>query len=192
MARKRSIKQKPKMIKRQISSLAEKTEQILLTMPRIIATQIGKDLVALKQQQNKLKIDVKKAEILKKKCLTQQVLLKKAKTAAARKQLTKNQQALQQTTALITMLTRSIDLVSKQELALTKKRDKYTALQAQLIRFEKEWVKKPSAKKSKIKAKARSSKPKLINNKAAAAVEAMKLARQEPIELTEDSIEQAI
>ena len=42
-----------------LPSLAEKTEKILLTMPKIIATQIGKDLSVQKNQENKLNLELK-------------------------------------------------------------------------------------------------------------------------------------
>lgn len=68
----------------QSQSLVEKTEQILLTMPRMIAAQTGKDLVLLKQQAAKMKKDLSKAVQKKKTAIQRQIVLRKQKTAYAK------------------------------------------------------------------------------------------------------------
>lgn len=152
--------------KKKAESLAEKTEQILLTMPRIIAAQISKDLDLLKQQEGKLKLQLSKAMVQKKKLLAQFSKLKKTKTAAAKKKLIAGQKLLKKTTDLASMLAYGLEALLKQTSALAHKKAKYSALQSQLGKFAKEWSKKAkqagSAKakaktktKTKIKAKSK-------------------------------------
>ncbi len=131
------------------NNLAEKTEQILLTMPRIIATQIGKDLVVQKQQENKLKLELKKWELQKKKLVEKMAALKKKNTSAAKKQMKTTQKSLQKTQQMISFYARNLELVKKQIHSLSQKKTKYNALQAQLMSFQKDWAKKMSATKRK-------------------------------------------
>lgn len=150
------------------NSLAEKTEQILLTMPRIIATQIGKDLVIQKQQENKLNLELKKLELQKKALTEKMMMLKKKNTAASKKQAKTVQKSLQKTQQMISGLTRDLQAVKKQVQTLSQKKSMYSALQVQLVSFQKEWVKKMSSKamakakpKAKVKAKKRSAATKM-------------------------------
>lgn len=152
MGKKKKAKLVSKTSQKQ-ASLAEKTEQILLTMPKIIATQIGKDLIVQKQQATKLNLELKKWDLQKKKLAEKITGLKKKNTTAAKKQAKIAQKALQKTQKMLSFLNRSVDLVKKQIQVLTQKKAKYNALQAQLLSFQKDWVKKMStatrAKKKK-------------------------------------------
>ncbi|HVY53244.1 MAG TPA: hypothetical protein VHA13_01855 [Gammaproteobacteria bacterium] len=131
------------------NSLAERTEQILLSMPRIIAAQIAKDLQVLKNQESKIKADLKKNELQKKKLTLRLTGLKKASTAAARKQIKVIQSQVKKLTSLTTMFSKGITTIAEQTQALAKKRNKYMALQNQLIAFEKSWNKKTKKGKAK-------------------------------------------
>jgi hypothetical protein len=192
------------------NSLAEKTEQILLTMPRIIATQIGKDLVIQKQQENKLNLELKKLELQKKTLTEKMMMLKKKNTAASKKQAKTVQKSLQKTQKMITVVARDLQAVKKQVQTLSQKKNMYTALQAQLVSFQKEWVKKMSSQakakakpktktKAKVKAKKRSASTKMsemrksplsMTNKAQASqlMEVMKAPVQEEAEFAQEEL----
>ncbi len=160
MGKKQNGKMSAKANKKAGKSLAEKTEQILLTMPKIIASQISKDLLLLKKQQSKLKDDLRKADTKKQQLQQQQQMLKKKMTPAARKKIAALQKESQKSVKLLTTLKHGMSLVNKQAAELSQKKEKYTALQMQLGKFQKEWAKKPlkktvTVKKKKIKAKTR-------------------------------------
>lgn len=138
--------------KKQIS-LAEKTEQILLTMPRIIATQIGKDLLLQKQQETKLNFEIKKLQIQNKKLSDKITFLKKKNTTASKKQAIQTQKALQKTQQGLLSLIREGEALKKQTQTLSKKKAMYAALQAQILNFKKDWDKKGSSKASKRRVK---------------------------------------
>ena len=144
-ASKKSTPKTTKNNKRQ-TSLAEKTEQILLAMPKMIATQIGKDLVLQKQQEVKLKTEAKKLELQKKTLDSRFADLKKKTTQAAKKQAKNTQKNLQKTTKELTSLSRDLATTRQHIENLTQKKGKYSALQAQLANFEKEWAKNSSKK----------------------------------------------
>lgn len=158
MKKKQGSKRVAKLHKKGSKSFAEKTEYILLTMPKIIVTQIDKDLVLLKKQLGKLKDDLRKADVRKQQLGQQQMVLQKKKTPAAKKKVNTLQKIMQKTVKLMTALKRGTELVNKQIAELSQKREKYHALQSQLSQFQKTWTKKPSkklsrSKKDKIKSK---------------------------------------
>jgi len=128
-------------------SLAEKTEQILLTMPKIIATQIAKDLAILKQRESKTKTEQKKIEAQRIKLHKQGADLRKKNTPATKKRLKKTQLSLKKQIELLEGLTQAVTQIQKQTELLTEKREKYSALHTQLQKFDKEWSKKPLKKK---------------------------------------------
>ncbi len=135
-------------------SLAEKTEQILLTMPKIIAAQIGKDFLAHKKEEIKLNLELKKFELQNKK-LTEKILsLKRKNTPLANKQINASQKMLRKCQQQLKLLTRDRELLQKQLKTLAEKKAMYQAFQAQLHSFKKEWLKKMSNKaqaESKVK-----------------------------------------
>jgi hypothetical protein len=158
MRKKHGMKNTSKANKKSNPSLAEKTEQILLTMPRIIALQISKDLTVLKQQENKLKNDHQKASSHHRKMMDNMRVLKTKNTPSAKKQMQALQKKTLKASQEVNMYVRALEALGKQAQALTQKKEKYSALQMQLMKFQKEWAKKPqkpaaSSKKSKIKAK---------------------------------------
>jgi len=143
------------------ASLAEKTEQILLTMPKIIATQIGKDLTAKKQEEIKLNLELKKLELQKKRLTEKIPALKRKDTSVAKKQVHTSQKSLQKIQQQIAFLIRNQELLKKQSHLLTQKKAMYIAFQDKVIHFKKEWIKK-MGQKVKPEAKIKTEKPIVI------------------------------
>lgn len=144
MQKKRKMLKTSKQSQLKLTRLAEKTEQILFSMPRIIVVQINKDLKLLKKQEIKFKHNLKKIERQQKKLLPQHNQLKKKNTQLARRQGKIIQQKIQKLVKLAETLSEAIEAISLQTLMLTKKKSKYEALQKQLIQFEKRWHKNAS------------------------------------------------
>jgi|GEM_PF-5645688 len=150
MAKKRNKKFESKNNKQSI--LAERTEQIFLTMPSIIVAQITKNLLIQQAQEKKLNIQLKKQEIQKKK-LTQKILeLKKKNTAAAKKQLNSIQKLLKKAEQFIQEVMHALQAAQKQSQILVQKKAKFLALQDQMRAFEKDWLRKMN-KNAKLKTK---------------------------------------
>lgn len=190
MRKKQSSKMTTKTKKKGIKSLAEKTEQILLTMPKVIATQINKDLVLLKKQLSKLKVDLRKEQAKKQQLSKQQTVLRAKKTAAAKKQTSKLQQMMKKTVKLITTLEGGIELINKQATELSHRKEKYIALQSQLSQFQKSWAKKAgkklsSPKKAKIKTKSTTSSRKKTKKQASLAKRMFNMPQTEVIDVIE-------
>src|SRR5688572_1613558 len=88
-------------------NLTEKTEQILFSMPSIIVKQINKDHTLLKTQETKLKNDLKKGNLEKKRLMAQLTILKKKNSPSSKKQLQKTEKKLKQNVQLSNTLMKS-------------------------------------------------------------------------------------
>ncbi len=161
---KNNIKRQPKSV----MTPAQVIEKEFNEAPAKLMTQFRKELTALKQQEKKLKSELKKAQVQKKVAKNKRTALvnktKMNNTAAAKKLLNAAKQHYDQVCSLIQDLSTKCDNLKKQSSLLSEKQSKFTALSKHLKQFEKQWMmknKKPTTasktrkktdKKSKVEA----------------------------------------
>lgn len=119
-------------------SLVESIEKDFLHVPAKLAGLYKKDLIQVKQQEKKLKADIKDAEAQKKTIQHKCTILSEKNTAAAKKQLAKAKKLLVNSNKLIATLTSELAKVEKHAHTLAQKQTKYSLLGKELIKLAKE------------------------------------------------------
>lgn len=129
--------------KNKLVSVADTMEKDFRAIPAKLTAEYRKELAVVKQQELKLKADLKKTQEQQKAAQQKYTLLEtKAKTkstAAAKKQILAAKKVYAATTKTIKDITASLDRVKKQIKTLADKQAKCTMLGKQLRQIEKEW-----------------------------------------------------
>lgn len=115
-------------------ALAEKVEKEFRQLPTKLAKLYQQEVMAHKQQEKKLKDEIKKVEVIQKK----QASVMKAKTKPTQKQLMAAKKSNQQTTKTINQLTTQLNQTTKNGAMLLAKQNKYTALNKELAKLDKQ------------------------------------------------------
>ncbi len=168
MPQKKTVKRtkvKKPALKRQIQnsalSLAATVEKEFRQIPAKLAKLYRQELQAQKNQEAKWKKELSQAEATRKAAQNKQAALLSAKvTPSSKKQLAAAKKSNEQAAKTIKMLTSQWDRMTKQNDMLRAKQNKYTLLNKELAKLEKELTlkaaasikaKKPVMKKSKVK-----------------------------------------
>ncbi len=141
---------KTSKIKQSVLSLAEKVEKEFRQIPMKLAKLYRQEIVALKQQEKKLKADSKKAQSTQKTALKKQAGLKPAHSHKKRV-TTQKQVALAD--KIIKEIAAKLDHVNKTKNAFLAKQMKYMALNKELTTLEKKLSVKNNKKPAKTKMK---------------------------------------
>jgi septal ring factor EnvC (AmiA/AmiB activator) len=168
-----------------VLSLAEKVEKEFRQIPTKLAKLYRQEVMSLKQQENKLKAELKQVAVLHSTAQKKHAKLAAEKmTTTTKKQLVNAKKTMAQATKTMKDLANNLAKTSKSIAALVAKQTKYTALNAELAKLEKklaaEMKKSVKAPKNSVK-KAKVTKAK--KSKATPAVEP--LAEQSSITSTE-------
>ena len=120
-------------------ALAEKIEKEFRQIPTKLAQLYRRDLMAQKEQESKLKAEIKKAEASQKLALKKQADLMKAKPSkSTKKQLATAKKSNEQATKMIKLLTQQLTQAAKNSAMLLAKQNKFTALGKELVKLEKQ------------------------------------------------------
>jgi len=146
-----------------VLSLAEKVEKEFHQIPMKLAKLYRQELMTLKQQETKLKDDLKKTQVLQKFTQKKQTeLLKAKKTASGQKQLAAVKQTLSQAAKTTKDFARKLDQLAKNSVTLLAKKIKYTTLSKELSKLEKQLTMKanqPAKAQIQKKAPKKTAKP---------------------------------
>jgi len=122
--------------------LTDRMEKDFRSAPARIAAEYRKEVVILKQQEFKLKTELKKAAILQKALKTKHTVLSTKKTATAKKQLTAMKKVQIQLTKAVKDSMKKLEQIQKLCKIKAEKQAKFTAISKQLGKLEKELSKK--------------------------------------------------
>ena len=137
-----------------VLTLAEKVEKEFRQLPAKLAKLYRQELMIQKQQQARLKTDMKKAANQQKSALKKQAVIQKSKTTTtSRKQLATAQKARAVAEKTIKILTAKLHENTKHCAMLLTQQNKFTLLGKELIKFEKQLAAKATAKTKKPAAK---------------------------------------
>lgn len=137
---------------RNTSSLNQ-LEKDYLTAPAKLAAQIAKEISASRQQENKLKKAVNKAQAQVKAADARVKNAAKVKTAAGKKQLNTAKKVHGEAVRIQATLGKQLQEVSKTLNGLFYKQDKFTTIGKYVSQFDKQWAK--DSKKASVKAKSK-------------------------------------
>jgi hypothetical protein len=142
-----------------VLSLAEKVEKEFRQIPMKLAKLYRQETAALKQQEKKLKADLKNAQATQKAAQKKQAALTSSVSKTSKKQLAAMKKTIAEATNTIKMLTKQLAQIAKTAAPLLAKQTKYTALNKELAKLDKELtakikMRKPTPQKKNTKVKA--------------------------------------
>lgn len=152
------------------SSMAQAMEQEFMRTPAKLSAQLNKDILVLKQKENKLKTALNKQKSQAKNSESRIKAAASKTTAAGKKQLKKAKKAHKVLVKNQAALNKQLQSASKLLQAAMDKQAKLMALKKHLMQFEKDWAK--GAKKVAVKAKVKTK-----QRKRAQVMEPMKMNR---------------
>lgn len=121
--------------------LAEKVEKEFRQLPAKLVKLYRQELMIQKQQESKLKVDVKKTKALQKDAQKKQAVLAKARiTQSSKKQLLTAKKADSNAEKTLKMLNLKLNQMGKKGEMLRAKQAKFTLLGSELTRLEKQLV----------------------------------------------------
>lgn len=135
------------------ASITQKMEQEFMRTPAKLSAQLNKDIIVLKQKENKLKAAFNKQKSQVKNSENRINVAALKTTAMGKKQLKKAKKAHSALLKNQAVLNKQLNATTKLLHAAMDKQAKLAALKKQLNQFEKDWAK--SAKKVTVKDKAK-------------------------------------
>ena len=140
-------------------SLTEKLEKDFRDAPAKLVSEYRKEIAVLKQQEIKLKTELKKAHMLQKALKTKHAALSAKKlTATAKKQLTTAKKVQAELIKATKDFTAKLDQIKNQIKTLSDKQAKYTVIGKQCAILQKQLTKKAVKTKSAVKTSKKSAK----------------------------------
>lgn len=164
MPRKKTAKRttKRRMTKNTLA-IMQKLEKDFLQAPAKLADQLNKEILSLKQKENKLKNVINKIKAQIKNSETRvQTATKFKNTSAGRKQLNIAKKAYSETVKTQTALSKQSQEITKLLDVITKKQTKLAALRKHLSQFEKEWAANSKKIKNKVTANPKTIAPPML------------------------------